>query len=151
MQPGVYNETAFLGLDTVIYEASRAGLRVIIVLANNWDYCGDWKWVTILPLRSIRVVSSGFIQHQAASLECPVPHSAQRISAVPCQQPTEHAPATLKRVCLHAVQRQNQVYHAVAGVHMQISALPCETAMTSSQILWPSSTTSATLSVCSCA
>ncbi|CAK0785327.1 hypothetical protein CVIRNUC_008534 [Coccomyxa viridis] len=43
MQPGVYNETAFLGLDTVIYEASRAGLRVIIVLANNWDYCGDWK------------------------------------------------------------------------------------------------------------
>ena len=46
MQPGVYNETAFLGLDTAIYEASRAGLRVIIVLANNWDYCGDWKWVT---------------------------------------------------------------------------------------------------------
>ena len=57
VQPGVYNETAFLGLDTVIYEASRAGLRVIIVLANNWDYCGDWKWVTILPSRSIRTVT----------------------------------------------------------------------------------------------
>ena len=43
MQPGVYNDTAFIGLDTVIYEASRAGLRLIVALANNWDYCGDWK------------------------------------------------------------------------------------------------------------
>ena len=43
MQSGLYNETAFQGLDTVIYEASRAGLRLIIALANNWDYCGDSK------------------------------------------------------------------------------------------------------------
>lgn len=43
MQSGVYNETAFKGLDTVIYEASRAGLRLIIALANNWDYSGDSK------------------------------------------------------------------------------------------------------------
>ena len=40
---GVYNETAFLGLDMVIHEASRAGLRLIIALANNWDYSMDWK------------------------------------------------------------------------------------------------------------
>ena len=42
-QAGVYNETAMLGLDIVVYEASRAGLRLIIALANNWDYSRDWK------------------------------------------------------------------------------------------------------------
>ena len=40
---GIYNETAFLGLDMVIYEAAQAGLRLIIALANNWDYSMDWK------------------------------------------------------------------------------------------------------------
>ena len=103
MQPGVYNETAFLGLDTVIYEASRAGLRVIVVLANNWDYCGDWKWVADLPLRSIRVVASGFTHKQAATLDYRVPHDSHCNSAVPCQQPTKHVPARLEWVCPHSV------------------------------------------------
>ena len=90
MQPAVYNETAFLGLDTVIYEASRAGLRVIIVLANNWNYSWDQKWVMILPVSRIRVLASGFMSYQAASLRCPVPHSSQHNIAISCQHQSKH-------------------------------------------------------------
>ena len=36
--PGVYNETAFRGLDAVIAEAAKHGLRLVITLANNWNY-----------------------------------------------------------------------------------------------------------------
>jgi mannan endo-1,4-beta-mannosidase len=43
---GVYNEQAFKGLDTVISEAGKAGLKLIIALTNNWNYNTlqtDWK------------------------------------------------------------------------------------------------------------
>ena len=43
---GVYNEQAFKGLDMVIAEAGKAGLKLIIAFANNWNYNTlqtDWK------------------------------------------------------------------------------------------------------------
>ena len=46
LRPGQYNEEAFRGLDTVIAEAGRAGLKLIIALTNNWNYNTlqtDWK------------------------------------------------------------------------------------------------------------
>ena len=46
LRPGQYNEQAFRGLDTVIAEARRAGLKLIIALTNNWNYNTlqtDWK------------------------------------------------------------------------------------------------------------
>ena len=44
--PGVYNEQAFRGMDTVIAEAAKQGLRLVIAFANNWNYNDlqtDWK------------------------------------------------------------------------------------------------------------
>lgn len=49
VSPGKYSEEAFVGLDTVIAEASRAGLRVTISFIDNWKYHGgidemiDWS------------------------------------------------------------------------------------------------------------
>lgn len=36
-KPGEYNEAAFKALDTVIDEAGKRGLRLILAIANNWD------------------------------------------------------------------------------------------------------------------
>lgn len=33
---GVYNETAFRGLDYILYQASLNGIRVLFTLADNW-------------------------------------------------------------------------------------------------------------------
>ena len=44
--PGRYNEYAFTGLDRVISEAGKAGLKLVIALTNNWNYNSeqtDWK------------------------------------------------------------------------------------------------------------
>jgi mannan endo-1,4-beta-mannosidase len=35
-KPGEYNEAAFKALDTVIDEAGKRGLRLILAIANNW-------------------------------------------------------------------------------------------------------------------
>ncbi|KAL4422049.1 hypothetical protein ABPG77_004865 [Micractinium sp. CCAP 211/92] len=49
VEPGVYDEAVFRGLDVVIAEAERAGLRVILSLADNWKRRGgvdeyvDWS------------------------------------------------------------------------------------------------------------
>ncbi len=46
VRPGQYNEQAFVGMDTVIAEAGKAGLKLIIALTNNWNYNTlqtDWK------------------------------------------------------------------------------------------------------------
>lgn len=46
LAPGVYNETAFRGMDMVVAEAVKHGLRLVIALANNWAYNDlqtDWK------------------------------------------------------------------------------------------------------------
>lgn len=34
--PGKYDEDVFRGLDTVIAEAERAGLRIILSFTDNW-------------------------------------------------------------------------------------------------------------------
>jgi len=50
---GVYNEYAFTGLDKVISEASKAGLKLIVALTNNWSYNNlqtDWKYEPHPPL-----------------------------------------------------------------------------------------------------
>ena len=39
-RPGVYNEDMFQGLDFVIAEAGKAGLKVILSLVDNWKYHG---------------------------------------------------------------------------------------------------------------
>jgi hypothetical protein len=49
---GVYNEYAFKGLDTVVAEAGKAGIKLIIALTNNWSYNTlqtDWKCAHYLP------------------------------------------------------------------------------------------------------
>lgn len=33
---GVYNETAFRGLDYILHQASLSGVRVLFTLADNW-------------------------------------------------------------------------------------------------------------------
>ena len=40
VEPGVYDEAVFRGLDVVLAEAERAGLRVILSLADNWKRRG---------------------------------------------------------------------------------------------------------------
>lgn len=42
--PGNYQETTFRGLDYVVAEASKRGIRVLPVLVNNWDNYGGMKW-----------------------------------------------------------------------------------------------------------
>ena len=128
MQPGVYNETAFLGLDTVIYEASRAGLRVIIVLANNWDYCWDWKWVIQSSQQQQGCVVRPYII--LCSITCPVLHNSQRKHATSCEQQAKHVSQSVQQKS-----QVVQVYHAVAGAPMQSSAQLLKTATISSQIL----------------
>lgn len=47
--PGKHNETFFRGLDAVIAEAGKHGLRLVVTLANNWAYnsnASDWKCTT---------------------------------------------------------------------------------------------------------
>lgn len=59
--PGVYNETAFCGLDAVIAEAAKFRLRLIITLANQWAYnnnSSDWK------------CASQYILHGASCCAC---------------------------------------------------------------------------------
>ncbi|GJW92042.1 putative mannan endo-1,4-beta-mannosidase 9 [Tanacetum coccineum] len=41
--PGIYNENTFKGLDFVISEAKKCGLRLILCLVNNWDDFGGKK------------------------------------------------------------------------------------------------------------
>lgn len=41
--PGVYQERVFQGLDYVLYKADELGLRLILVLVNNWDDYGGMK------------------------------------------------------------------------------------------------------------
>ncbi|XP_016514058.1 mannan endo-1,4-beta-mannosidase 4-like [Nicotiana tabacum] len=41
--PGVYNEQMFEGLDFVISEAQKYGIRLILGLVNNWDILGGKK------------------------------------------------------------------------------------------------------------
>ena len=44
--PGVFDETAFRGLDYVLYKADQAGVRLILTLVNRWsDYGGMPKYV----------------------------------------------------------------------------------------------------------
>ncbi|CAG9464086.1 unnamed protein product [Pedinophyceae sp. YPF-701] len=49
LSPGTYSREALEGLDRVLFEASRAGLRVILSLADNWKAPGgveeylDWS------------------------------------------------------------------------------------------------------------
>ena len=54
-QPGVYDEATFRNLDYAIYKAGQAGIRLVLVLANNWggyDHFGgaqqynQWAQVT---------------------------------------------------------------------------------------------------------
>ena len=50
LAPGAYNETAFRGMDMVVAEAAKQGLRLVIALANNWAYNDlqtDWKYGNI--------------------------------------------------------------------------------------------------------
>lgn len=39
--PGSYNESMLVGFDRVIDAASRRNLKLIVALANNWDYNGN--------------------------------------------------------------------------------------------------------------
>lgn len=43
-QPGVYNERMFRALDYVLDACRKRGLRVILVLANNWREYGGKRW-----------------------------------------------------------------------------------------------------------
>ena len=48
--PGVYAERVFIGLDYVIREAGRRGLKVLLTLVNNWDdYGGMGQYVEWSP------------------------------------------------------------------------------------------------------
>lgn len=40
-RPPVYNESMFLAFDRVIAEADRHNIKLIVALANNWDYNGN--------------------------------------------------------------------------------------------------------------
>ncbi len=40
VRPGVYNEDMFRGLDFVLAEAGKVGIKVILSLADNWKYHG---------------------------------------------------------------------------------------------------------------
>ena len=50
--PGVYNESLFQDFDYVVAKAGSLGLKLIPVLANNWEYntnmtdtkCGHTSW-----------------------------------------------------------------------------------------------------------
>ena len=39
--PGVYNESMLVAFDKVISEASTRNLKLVVALANNWDYNGN--------------------------------------------------------------------------------------------------------------
>ena len=39
--PGVYNESMLVGFDRVIAAADRRNIKLLIALANNWDYNGN--------------------------------------------------------------------------------------------------------------
>jgi len=41
--PGVYSEGVFRGLDYVVREAGRRGLKVLLTLVNNWDDYGGMR------------------------------------------------------------------------------------------------------------
>ena len=48
VRPGVYHEPSFAGLDWVLYEAGKRGVRVVLVLTDYWEHHGgvsqylDW-------------------------------------------------------------------------------------------------------------
>ena len=46
-KPGEYDEEVFRGLDVVIAEAQRAGLRVILSFVDNWKYFGGVDEVSV--------------------------------------------------------------------------------------------------------
>ena len=49
MLDGLHNQTVLHGLDLAVALAGQRGLKLIIALANNWDYTGsniDTKCVT---------------------------------------------------------------------------------------------------------
>jgi mannan endo-1,4-beta-mannosidase len=46
-KPGEYDEEVFRGLDVVIAEAQRAGLRVIFSFVDNWKYYGGVDEVSL--------------------------------------------------------------------------------------------------------
>ncbi len=51
--PGTYQEYVFQGLDYVIWQAGRRGLRVLLPLVNNWDdYGGMNQYVAWSPTAS---------------------------------------------------------------------------------------------------
>ena len=53
--PGKYDEALLAGFDTAIALAGERGLKVIIALANNWDYTGnssDTKYVSMCSLQA---------------------------------------------------------------------------------------------------
>lgn len=46
--PGVYDDTQGLGLDYVVAEAGRRGLRVVLALGNFWNhYLGPENWLAM--------------------------------------------------------------------------------------------------------
>lgn len=52
--PGVYDERVFQGLDYVVAKAEQLGLRLMLVLVNNWDdYGGMNQWVKWSPTAKI--------------------------------------------------------------------------------------------------
>ena len=42
-EPGCYNDDVFAGLDRVIFEAGRRGLRVLLCLTDYWEHFGGMK------------------------------------------------------------------------------------------------------------
>lgn len=61
LDPGVYNETAFRGLDIVISEAAKAGLRLVVALTNNWAYNDqETEWKCAPPVTSSKTAVKPF-------------------------------------------------------------------------------------------
>ena len=44
-EPGVYDETAFVGLDRVIDAAAQYGIRLIVTMADSWNLVDSIKAV----------------------------------------------------------------------------------------------------------
>ena len=49
MNAGLYNETAFRGLDFVLDQAAQYGVKVMFTLANNWKTFDSKYNVSLLP------------------------------------------------------------------------------------------------------
>ena len=60
-RPGVYNETLLVAMDYAIAKASSLGLKLIPVLANNWEYntnMTDTKYALLKDLTGRQLPSS---------------------------------------------------------------------------------------------